>query len=140
MKITPADKWFSLCVRERAGWKCEYCGTQYEPGSRGLHCSHYFTRGNWAVRFEPLNAFAHCFHCHQLLGSNPDKFYWWVKEQLGEQYRLLIELERDIVRGKEVKRTKGKGEIADHYEAEYCMMRLMREAGAPERLEFKGWL
>ena len=40
IKITPADTAFSKCVKERADWKCERCGTQYQEGDRGLHCSH----------------------------------------------------------------------------------------------------
>jgi len=44
MKITPADKYFSLCIRERSDWTCEYCGNGYRHKPQGLHCSHLFSR------------------------------------------------------------------------------------------------
>ena len=58
MLTTPADKYFSLCVRERAAWKCEYCG-KHVPMRCGCHV---FSRG--AGRLDhPLNLVA--------LGLNP---------------------------------------------------------------------
>lgn len=142
MLTTPADYWFSRCVRERAEWTCENCGKQYHEGDQGLHCSHFFGRGNWAVRFEPLNAFAHCFSCHMHFEGNPHEFVAWAHfEKIGTgKYPLLVELSNDLMRGKEYRRTKGKGEIAAHYKAEFERMQAERAKGKRGRIEFVGWL
>ena len=34
VKITPADTAFGKCVKERASWRCERCGTQYQEGDK----------------------------------------------------------------------------------------------------------
>lgn len=75
------------------------------------------------------------------LEGRPDEFVEWAKEKLGEEkYAILLELSDDVMRGKTCRRTKGKGEIKDHYEAEYNRMRKMREEGFTGRIEFQGWL
>ena len=141
MLTTPADTWFSRCVRERAGWRCESCGKQYNEGDTGLHCSHFIGRGNWAVRFEPLNAFAHCFGCHMKFEGNPNMFVEWVKGINGAaNFEIVIEASNSIMRGKEYRRTKGKGEIAAHYKKEYESMKAQRAQGVTGRIEFVGWL
>lgn len=84
--ITPADKAFSLCVRERANWRCERCGRITPDDKRmGLHCSHWIGRGSWGVRFHPLNAAAHCYGCHAYFEGRPALFTDWVHERIGEQ-------------------------------------------------------
>lgn len=139
IKITPADSWFSKCVRERAEWKCERCGNQ--PNKQGLHCSHYHGRGQWGVRFEPLNAFANCMGCHLYFEARPHEFSEWVRNKIGnDNYELLNELRNDINRGKEYRRTKGKGEISKHYKDQFEIMQWARESGVTGRIEFVGWL
>lgn len=118
IKITPADKWFSLCIRERAGWVCERCGVM----SDSLQCAHVFGRGNKSVRLEPLNAFALCFTCHQYFTANPMHFSSFVHQKLGDKYELLNELSLDIVRGKEYVRAIKSGEAAAHYKKEFQRM------------------
>mgnify|MGYP003134643588 CR=1 FL=1 len=85
IKITSQDKHFSILVRQRARWKCEYCYTQYLPNSAGLHCSHFFGRASKATRWMADNAAAHCFGCHQKLGANPVLFRDWIVERLGKK-------------------------------------------------------
>lgn len=140
IKITPADIWFSRCVRERAGWKCERCGKQYHPPTQALHCSHYEGRGNWATRFEPLNAISLCYGCHQLVGSRRmhDDLH---AEIFGEAAQEIVkEKARNISIAKIVKRTQGKGEIAAYYKAEYERMMEVRAQGITGRIDFTGWL
>ena len=50
IKITPADTAFGKCVKERA-LRCERCGTQYQEGDKGLHCSHGISRGQWGLAY-----------------------------------------------------------------------------------------
>lgn len=91
MKRTPGDAMFSKYIRTRDGWKCAHCHKQYPEGAQGLHCSHYFSRGKWTTRFDEENADAHCYSCHQHLGSNPHYFTEWKKQQLGtERYDKLV--------------------------------------------------
>jgi hypothetical protein len=118
LKRTPADAAFSDCVRERAGWRCEICGTQYHRKSRGLHCSHFISRGNWGVRFDPLNAEALCYAHHMSHGGGGR-----IAETLTDaQQTTLFERRNDSSLGKAYRRTKGKGAIAKHYRAEYERM------------------
>jgi hypothetical protein len=85
ISIKSQDRHFSKLVRQRARWKCECCGKQYEPNSSGLHCSHFFGRASRATRWMQDNAAAHCFYCHQKLGANPVLFRDWIVNRLGEE-------------------------------------------------------
>jgi len=149
IKITTADEWFSRCVRERSNWTCEYAGTVFPDGqasgrAAGLHCSHFYSRGNWATRFEPLNAFAHSYGSHAFLGSRPVVFDEWVKSQLGDAYDLLVELSNDRIRAREYKRANTergrKNPLAMHYKAEFERMREMRMDGEAGRINFVGFV
>ena len=128
VKITPADTWFSKCIREAADWTCECCGNKYEEGSMGLHCSHYFGRRAKSLRFCPDNAFAHCFGCHQRLGSNPDDFHRWMVDKVGEgMMEILREKRNDIGLAKSInKDLKG---VAKHYREEHKRLKTLREQG-----------
>ena len=138
MKITPADKWFSKCVRARTNWTCECCGTSYLEGSQGLHCSHYFGRRAYSVRFDPMNAFAHCFGCHQKLGSNPDDFQAWALEKLGQQkLDILREKRENIHLAKDYK--KNLKDVGKHYKLELEAIEAARAGGASGRIEFIGY-
>lgn len=128
-KLDP-DYFFSLCVRERAGWKCEKCGKGYTPwtgangypANPGLHCSHYIGRGNYATRFDPLNVDAHCYFCHSQFEGNPHEFRLWKLERVGQEvYDIIIEKSRNILLGKQAR--KEKQHIAEHYKQQYHLMK-----------------
>lgn len=116
MKIGAEDRWFSLCVRQRSGWKCECCGKVYESGSQGLHCSHFFSRTKRTTRWHPLNAAAHCMGCHRHLGGNPILFQSWIESHLGKtDYLMLLQMA-----GKTAKFRKADlKDIARHYKAQH---------------------
>lgn len=84
-KIDKADRAFSLYIRTRANWTCERCGKRYEPPTNALHCSHFKGRAKEATRFEPLNANALCFHCHQYFTSQPDEHLAWQIQMKGQK-------------------------------------------------------
>lgn len=140
-KLDP-DYWFSLCVRERAGWKCQACGKPYPPvtsentglpGNPGLHCSHYIGRANYSLRFDPLNADAHCYGCHAKFEGNPHIFREWKLERLGDNlYEILIEKSNNILLGKQARSEKQ--EIAEHYKREFERIQLQDDK------EFTGYL
>lgn len=137
VKITPADKWFSLCVRARAENRCERCGGSPAPG--GLHCSHFHGRGKWAVRFDPENATALCHGCHSYFGANPELHRQWQASNMGV-YRLesLQERANDSTMAR-VARREAKA-IAEHYKGQFNIIQQSRDEGASGRLEFVGYL
>lgn len=92
VKIDPADRLFSLWIRWRAGWRCERCMAQFEVGSQGLHCSHFWGRAREATRFDPENAVAHCHGCHSFLTANPELHREWKLKQIGQEAydRLMV--------------------------------------------------
>lgn len=132
---TPADVAFSICVRERSNWTCERCGKQYTPPTQALHCSHFKGRGNWAVRFDPENAFAHCYGCHSYFEQNPQEFTEWAAERVS--LLGIREKANDLQLAKRAR--KEKAQIADHYRKEHKRMLLKRADGKTGRLEFKEW-
>ena len=134
VKILQADKWFSLCVRERADWICEKTGKKYPEKSSGLHCSHIIPRRNKSVRWCGLNAQALSYSAHLYwFHSNPLESSAWVREQLGEEmYDILIEKSNQIF-----KMAKGEEkEIAKHYKEEYEKIKKKRQDGIIGRIEF----
>lgn len=139
IKNSTADSHFSKCIREAAGWKCECCGTQYPENAQGLHCSHYFGRRAYGVRFDPGNAFAHCFSCHQKLGGNPYDFNEWVEGQIGEGLiQILREKREDTNLAKYVK--KNLKEVSDHYREEHKRLKALRADGETGKLEIVGFV
>jgi 5-methylcytosine-specific restriction endonuclease McrA len=71
IKITAADRRFSQQIRERGGHRCQRCGSV--PAKGGLHCAHMFTRRTRATRFDPDNALALCYGCHQYVDSHAEE-------------------------------------------------------------------
>ena len=131
LKITAADRWFSLCIRKRAGWRCQRCNTDYGGPSRALHCSHFHGRGNHAVRHDPRNALSLCYGCHRLLSAHPSLHADLIAQILGPyNAQALEERAQDTAHGRLVKRSLP--EIAAHYRAEYERM----SPGSP----FTPWL
>lgn len=138
MKRDKIDKLFSLMVRERDNWTCQRCGKYYPEGSRqGLHCSHIFSRRHRSTRWEPLNAVAHCFSCHQYLGGNPVLFNDWARDYLGnETVDMLTEKHRVIIKLTEA----DKRDMYTFMRREYNRMIDDRVDGKQEKLTFVGYL
>lgn len=133
LRISKQDRIFSKLIRERAGWTCERCGTQYEAHSAGLHCSHIFSRRALSTRWLPTNAVAHCFGCHLWFGSNPVLGGEWAKDHLGAQ--RLLDLKRRFYRPMKLSKA-DKEEIYKSLKAEYDRMLFERANGKVGRIEF----
>lgn len=137
IKRTAEDDLFSKLVRERANHTCEhcgkYCGPKHEYGR--LDCSHFFSRRHNATRWEPLNAAAHCFTCHQRLGESPPVFTDWIKRHLGHLYDILEEKHNQIVKVTK----KDRLELRKHLKQEYERMLEARAEGETGRIEFAGY-
>lgn len=84
LKIDIADTLFSMWVRNRDGWTCQRCEKTYKPPTQALHCSHFQGRGKESTRFEPTNADALCYGCHQYFTSHPQEHYKWQVERKGQ--------------------------------------------------------
>lgn len=85
IRIDPLDRLFSLFVRSRSGWKCERCFKHYPPLASRLQTSHFHGRRKQSVRFDPENAAALCFFCHQDFTANPAAHMAWFEKRLGKQ-------------------------------------------------------
>lgn len=71
IKRTKEDAEFSKFIRQRDKWTCQRCGSYKGPDSGPkLHCAHCFTRRTRATRFDPVNALALCYGCHQFVDSH----------------------------------------------------------------------
>jgi|TARA_B100000497_G_scaffold127868_1_gene171459 mono/diheme cytochrome c family protein len=85
-----------------------------------------------------MNAFAHCYGCHQKYGSNPDYFVRHYIDTYGEgSLELVREKAEDITLGKRM--NKEQKEIAKHYKEEAARMENDRAAGVVGWLEFISW-
>lgn len=84
VKIRTSDRLFSEWVRTRDNWTCQRCGAYHAPPTRALHCSHFQGRGKESTRFEPLNADALCYGCHQYFTSHPADHYAWQVQRKGQ--------------------------------------------------------
>ena len=104
MKIDSADKYFSLYIRTLATWQCARCFRQYEEGSRGLHCSHFYGRRNESTRFEPDNCVALCFGCHQYFDeTNREDYRDFKLKQLGTRRFNSLRLQVNLYKKKDRK-------------------------------------
>jgi len=86
MKRSPADIAFSLYIRTRAGFTCEYCGNNW----RQMHTSHFHGRKKASTRFDEENVACLCSTCHGEFHTHPNIHTDWMKKRLGsERYELL---------------------------------------------------
>lgn len=92
IKVDTLDRHFSFLVRERDGWKCQRCGKQYKRGAQGLHCSHYFGRRKWGVRFSYINTNSSCYGCHSYWHTDHESYRAFKIRELGLQGFRLLEL------------------------------------------------
>ena len=71
IKRDAADHYFSLCVRAKAGFKCEFCGKEFPGPDQGLHCAHIVGRRNASTRWSLDNAVSLCYYHHRYFTENP---------------------------------------------------------------------
>ena len=120
MKLKPADTWFSKCVRKKAGWRCEKCGSQFTEGQAGgLDCSHHYGRAKKSVRFAKENAAALCCGCHRQWHSHPIEGFKWLEEYIG---RGMLDILREKAHQTLQIKKHEWPEIAKHYKAEFAKM------------------
>ena len=119
IRIDKRDAIFSKLIRLRARFNCELrakCNGRYFPQGHGLQCCHIFSRRHQATRYDPDNALAGCFACHQYFGENPTLFTALVKAHLGDVRYEALEARHSTI----VKRTKHDSEsLYEHLKEQY---------------------
>ena len=85
LKIFPSDSIWSKYIRTRDNWTCQRCDKKYAPPTSALHCSHFWSRGSWSVRFDEDNCQALCYGCHSYLGGNPQEHREFILDKLGQE-------------------------------------------------------
>jgi hypothetical protein len=80
----------------RSSGVCARCG-KYAEGWN-LHCAHIYTRGNHAIRWDPMNAIPLCAGCHRWGHDNPLDFATFIRDKYPGRYDYLQEAKDLIVR------------------------------------------
>lgn len=98
IKVDKTDTLFSKLIRERDG-RCKRCGKSKEHGIK-LECSHYWSRGNKATRWSPMNCDTLCWYCHMSMEGNKQGEYRDIKlKELGtRKYNQLEKRARSVVK------------------------------------------
>lgn len=92
IKIHPADKYFSLLIRERDKWTCVRCGRKHEERKMTLDTSHFFTRGKKSTRFDFENCDSLCkLPCHLGKNSMDSTQFGWEYQKGIEGFRGVIQ-------------------------------------------------
>lgn len=138
IKVTEADRQFSLAVRAAAANQCEHCGVNGEDYK--LECAHLHGRRNARLRWDMLNAASLCHNCHRDFTENPKDFSDWVEREWPGRWAILNE--RRQLRASEsvpVKNTKAtRAEVSAHYRAQLRALQEARRAG--EDYEIVSWI
>jgi len=116
IKISEADKQFSLAVRMSAKWKCEHCGLQGGPTleTKKMECCHLIGRRNASTRWDTFNAICMCTTCHRTFTEEPKLFADFITAYYGpKRWDILYEKKRAILKNNQATRK----EVAAHYRA-----------------------
>ena len=133
-KCNKRDAIFSLLIRERAGWRCERCGKQFERGAPNLHCSHLFGRRHRATRWTSFGAVAHCAGCHFYLTEHPLDFAIWIRKHLGSRTDIAHRFSQTVAKFSK----KDLESIYRHMKAEYAkMLNRRKESNAASWIDFE---
>ena len=103
------DAHFSLAVRTRDRFVCQYCGKD------GTDAAHIFGRRSKVVRWSMDNALCLCRYHHQYFESNPVAFTDFLTSHLGEEHmdRLRVKARGTLKTTKALRL-----EISAHYRQE----------------------
>lgn len=141
VKISPADQAFAVCVKIRAGGRCEASGREF-PGADitgkavGLECAHVYGRRAKSTRWEPDNAVSLSHSKHRYYTENPHEWIAFVAEILGRnRFEALRKKWLTHVSVNE----KLEKEIAAHYRRQARIMAQMRSDGVGGRIQFIAW-
>lgn len=137
MKRDKIDSIFSLLIRERSEWNCEYSGLYFpEPDRISLHCAHIIGRKYLQTRHHPDNAIALAAKHHAYFTDHPADFGAWITKYMGEG---RLQLMREKAHSN-VKWTKAdKEDLYQHLKKEYAIMIQKRKDGVRGRIDFEAF-
>lgn len=92
------DEAWSLLIKLRAGYKCEYCGSSHE-----LNSHHIYSRANFATRWLPENGICLCVSHHTFSNKfsahrTPIEFTQWLETVKGADFIQSLKFEANSVR------------------------------------------
>lgn len=91
IKRDATDALFSDYIRTKANWVCERCFRDFSTRKDIFDCSHFFSRGNKAVRWFEDNAAPLCRGCHKYMSDRPHDHRDFFLQRLGEKrYDALV--------------------------------------------------
>lgn len=95
------DRRFSMYIRERDDFTCQWCGRWFEPNDAALQCAHMFGRERWKIstRTDPDNACALCFLCHDFMDTHPEAKREFFIKRLGEIRFAALEVRSNQIGG-----------------------------------------
>jgi len=132
MKRCKRDVVFSFLVRERAEYKCEYCGKDGR-----VECCHIYGRRDRKLRWNGLNAVSLCSYHHRYFSEHPAEFMSWLESYVGDG---VLEILRERHNDNRVKYSKvDREDIHKHLKAEYEVMMEKRKDGVTGRIEFQNY-
>ena len=81
------DKLWSLLVKHKAGWRCEYCGSR----EKMLNSHHIYSRSNRSTRWDLENGVCLCVGHHTFstkfsAHKTPTEFTEWLYSVKGESF------------------------------------------------------
>jgi hypothetical protein len=92
------DKLWSLLVKHRAGFKCEYCGTR----EKMLNSHHIYSRSNRSTRWDLENGVCLCVGHHTFstkfsAHKTPTEFTEWLYEVKGEAFMNKLKVKAHAI-------------------------------------------
>lgn len=106
MLRTVQDGLMTKIVKARDKNICQRCGSVHLPNSKGLHNSHYFTRGRWSTRYDLENCEALCYGCHRYFDSHKLEYKEWKIARMGEENFYKLERKSNKAGNKKYFRSK----------------------------------
>lgn len=128
MKISAADKYFSLCVRDAHDNTCETCG---KVGR--MEASHVYSRRHRTIRWDKLNIMCQCNGCHRAWHESPLKSFQWFESNYGS---ARVELLREKMNSKVKVPKSEEKDIAKHYREQHAIILQKRADGETGYIDF----
>jgi hypothetical protein len=115
IKRLTADKHMSDALRRKANWTCQRCDKDYSEKPQGLQLSHFISRANWSVRFDPKVALVLCAACHQYVEGHPvDHINLWRELHGGIYGRFEGDAELNALLGRSECKSRAQYARANH--------------------------
>jgi hypothetical protein len=93
-------------VKDRAGWKCEYCGIGIDEGKK-LDAHHIYTKKNTNTRWDLDNGMCLCVSHHtfsEIFSAHltPAEFHEWLLEYKGQTFMNTLRNKKNTMRDRDL--------------------------------------